>query len=81
VADAAYDSAVADAAADPDVVGAILVGSRAIGGPFLRDGSDWDLRLIVTDASGAATLERHATPRHMAPALRSPSSGWPRSRP
>jgi hypothetical protein len=62
VADPEYEAAVARAAADPDVLGAILVGSRAIGPPFLRDGSDWDLRLVVTDASGEATLERLGTP-------------------
>ena len=59
--EAAYRAAVAQAAADPDVVGAILVGSRAIGAPFVREASDWDLRLIVRDEALDAAAARHAT--------------------
>jgi hypothetical protein len=61
-ADDEYRRVVERAAADPDVLGAILVGSRAIGAPFLRDGSDWDLRLIVRDEALEAAEARHATP-------------------
>jgi hypothetical protein len=61
-ADAEYLAAVERAAADPDVLGAILVGSRALGPPFLRDGSDWDLRLVVRDEALDAAAARHATP-------------------
>lgn len=60
--DTAYRQAVARAAADPDVLGAILVGSRAIGAPFVRDGSDWDLRLVVRDDALDAAETRHGTP-------------------
>ncbi|HEX7950405.1 MAG TPA: hypothetical protein VF494_08650 [Candidatus Limnocylindrales bacterium] len=60
--DTAFQEAVERAAADPDVVGAILVGSRAIGPPFVRDGSDWDLRLVVRDEALDAADARHATP-------------------
>lgn len=57
-----YRRAVERAAADPDVLGAILVGSRAIGTPFIREGSDWDLRLVVRDDALDAAAARHATP-------------------
>jgi len=58
----AFDQAVARAVADPDVLGAILVGSRVLGPPFLRDGSDWDLRLIAADAAIEVASARHGTP-------------------
>lgn len=61
ISDTAFREAVERAAADPDVVGAILVGSRAIGPPFVRDGSDWDLRLVVRDEALDAAAARHAT--------------------
>jgi predicted nucleotidyltransferase len=56
--EAEYDAAVAKAAADPDVLAAVLVGSRATGGPFLRPGSDWDLRVVVADPALEAAAER-----------------------
>jgi hypothetical protein len=44
------------------VLGGVLVGSRALGPPFLRDGSDWDLRLIAADAAVEVVSARHGTP-------------------
>jgi hypothetical protein len=57
-----YRQAVERAVADPDVLGAILVGSRAVGAPFVREGSDWDLRLVVRDDALDAAAARHETP-------------------
>jgi predicted nucleotidyltransferase len=59
---AAYDRTLEAVRSDPDVVGAILVGSRAMGEPFERPASDWDLRLIVRDEAYADVVARLATP-------------------
>lgn len=59
--DAAYRDAIARAEADPQVLGAVLVGSRVFGAPMLRDGSDWDVRLIVPDEALEAVVARLGT--------------------
>jgi hypothetical protein len=40
----------------------VLVGSRAIGAPIERPGSDWDLRVVVRDAAYTDCVARLGTP-------------------
>jgi predicted nucleotidyltransferase len=63
---AEHDRVLAALRADPDVLGVVLVGSRAIGAPIEQPSSDWDLRVIVRDAAYAGAVARLATP-HGAP--------------
>lgn len=57
-----YGSVVEAAHADDRVVGLILTGSRARG-PFARDDSDWDLRLVARDDSLDEAAATYATER------------------
>ena len=57
--EAAYLELLARLEADPTVLGAVLTGSRGRGA-FVRDDSDWDVRIFADEAPGAR--ERYATP-------------------
>jgi predicted nucleotidyltransferase len=59
---AAYRQIVAAIRSDPDAVGAVLVGSRALGAPFEHPESDWDLRVVVRDEAYADVVGRLGTP-------------------
>ncbi|MFL5680854.1 MAG: hypothetical protein ACJ77B_09670 [Chloroflexota bacterium] len=56
-----YEELIARAAADPHVVGAVLSGSRGRG-PFARDDSDWDVRLVFADDTPVEHARSFATP-------------------
>ena len=56
-----YRRLVERAEADDDVLGLVLTGSRGRG-PFARDDSDWDVRLVVRDEKHAAGTDRYGTP-------------------
>jgi hypothetical protein len=58
VAEASYERLVEAARADTRVVGLVLTGSRGRG-PFARDESDWDVRLVTRDDADASS---YATP-------------------
>jgi hypothetical protein len=51
---------IAEAAADPDVLGLVLTGSRAIGAVVPE--SDYDVIFVVTDEALARYAETHTTP-------------------
>jgi predicted nucleotidyltransferase len=58
VAEAEYERLVDAARSDERVVGLVLTGSRGRG-PFARDDSDWDVRLVTRDDAEAS---EYATP-------------------
>jgi hypothetical protein len=51
---------IAEAVADPDVLGLVLVGSRALG--FVTPESDYDVIFVVTDQAFAQYAQRHTSP-------------------
>lgn len=53
-----YEELLERVAADRDVVGLVLTGSRGRG-PFVRDGSDWDVRLVVADDAPSGHVGRY----------------------
>lgn len=53
-----YDELLERVAADRHVVGLVLTGSRGHG-PFVRDGSDWDVRLVVADDAPSGHVGRY----------------------
>jgi hypothetical protein len=56
-----YEDLVEIAQADDGILGLVLAGSRGHG-QFVRDGSDWDVRLVVRDEILDAYRSRFATP-------------------
>ena len=56
-----YRRLVERAEADEEVLGLVLTGSRGRG-PFARDDSDWDVRLVVRDEKNTAGADRYGTP-------------------
>ena len=57
-----YERLLARTEADADVLGLVLVGSRAHGAS-VREDSDWDARLIVLDERMTEAGARYGTPR------------------
>jgi hypothetical protein len=62
VAEWDYQRLVEEAWADDRVVGLVLTGSRGRG-PFARDDSDWDVRLVVADQAVADSRAVYGTKR------------------
>src|SRR5512142_2862166 len=59
-ADPVIQALIAEAQADPDVIGLVLLGSRAIGG--VDADSDYDAIFVVTDEAAARYEQTQATP-------------------
>jgi hypothetical protein len=58
--DDAIQKLIAEAIADPDVLGLVLLGSRALG--FITPESDYDVLFVVTDQALARYAQMHTSP-------------------